>query len=478
MDFTLSGSYTDLYQIAMGQAYYLNGHHDQAVTFDYFFRKTPYHGSYVIFAGLSELLETLQSLRFTTEDLRYLEEQGFDAGYLEMLKNFRFNGTIYSVKEGEVVFPNAPILRVEGAMLEVQLIETMLLNILNFQSLIATKASRVRLVAGETTLSEFGLRRAQGFGATQASRAAYIGGFDSTSNVYAAKKYNIPSAGTMAHSFVQMYDDELTAFRQFAKANPTDCVLLVDTYNTLNSGIPNAIKVAQEMEADNQQLVGIRLDSGDLSYFSRKARQLLDAAGLSYVKIAASNQLDEYLIRSLLQQNAPIDLFGVGTNLITGQPDAALDGVFKLVMANGSPRIKVSESIQKTTLPGNKQVYRLLDETGQFSGTDAIAQLAEGCPDKISDPFDSHKEKHCKQGHTEALLQPVMEHGVLRQETPSLEDIRAYSAQRLRQLPAAYKRFEYPHLYKVGISPQTKAIRDELRLKYAKNAQSTFNTID
>src|SRR5699024_2186651 len=307
MNIQLTGTYTDSYQLAMGQAYFLNNTHHQPAVFDYFFRKLPFKGGYVVFAGLAELLKAIENLHFSEEDLEFLAEQGYDKKYLAYLKNFKFKGSIYGPSEGEIIFPTEPILLIDGEMLAIQLIETFLLNILNFSSLIATKTARIRSVAPDKIISEFGLRRAQALGGIFASRAAVIGGADSTSNVFAAKKYGLQSSGTMAHSFVQMFDDELEAFRSFAKANPENCILLVDTYNTLKSGVPNAIKVAKEMEKRGQQLYGIRLDSGDLSYFSRKSRQLLDDAGLQYVKIAASNQLDEYVVRSLLQQNSPID---------------------------------------------------------------------------------------------------------------------------------------------------------------------------
>lgn len=466
MEFKFSALYTDLYQLTMGHAYFLNHSHTTPVTFDYYFRKIPFRGGYVIFAGLDNLLKALESFQFSLEDINYLTEQGFDKEYLTFLKKFKFKGSIHAPREGEIVFPTEPLLRIEGSMIEVQLIESMVLNILNFESLIATKASRIRSVSGNKSLSEFGLRRAQGLGAIFASRAAIIGGFDSTSNVYAAKEFGLKSAGTMAHSYIQLYEDELTAFRKYAQANPDNTILLVDTYDTLNSGIPNAIKVAKEMEKRDQQLQGIRLDSGDLSFFARKARQMLDDAGLQYIKIAASNQLDEYVIRSLEQQQAPIDIFGIGTNLVTGQPDAALDGVFKMVMADNKPRIKLSENIHKTTLPGNKQVYRFINHDGYFLGIDAMTQLGEGIPQKLIAPFDQNKSTICKGYQTEKLLKPIMIHGEIKNQIRSVEQIKEFSAQRLARLPKEYKRFENPHIYKVSISSKTRDIREELRSKY------------
>jgi nicotinate phosphoribosyltransferase len=283
----------------------------------------------VIYCGLGDLLEVIENLRFSKNDIAFLQNQGLNEEFLSFLENFRFSGTIYSMKEGEVVFPTEPILRVEGNLIEVQLVETLLLNYLNFQSLIATKAARIRYASGNRHLSEFGLRRAQGLGSIDASKAAIVGGFNSTSNVYSAKVFDLKAIGTMAHSFVQSQPDELTAFRKFAEAHPENCTLLVDTYNTLKAGVPNAITIAKEMEKAGSRLKAIRLDSGDLAYLSKKAREMLDKQGLQYVQIAVSNQLDELVIKSLLDQKAPIDLFGVGTSIATGQPDAALDGVYK-----------------------------------------------------------------------------------------------------------------------------------------------------
>ncbi len=466
MNYQSSGIYTDLYQLAMGQSYFLNGQYQQRVAFDYFYRSIPFNGGYLVFAGLADVLKNIQTLHFAPDEIEFLREKGFQEPFLKHLENFKFKGHIYAVREGDLVFPNAPIVHVEGSMLETQLVETMLLNTLNFQSLIATKAARIRFVAKDKILSEFGLRRAQGPGGVMASRASIVGGFDSTSNVYAAKAYGLIPAGTMAHSYIQMHEDERAAFRDFANTNPHNCTLLVDTYDTLKSGVPNAIKIAHEMEKRGQRLQAIRLDSGDLSYLARKSREQLDKAGLPYVKIAASNQIDEYVVRSLMQQEAPIDIFGIGTTLVTGQPNAALGGVYKLVMANGKPRIKISENIKKTTLPGSKQVYRLLDEDGNFKGFDALSQENEGFPDRITDPFDDRKSLQTKGITSEALLQPVMKNGEIVTIEEDVEKIKTYSTRRLALLPPEYKRFENAHIYKVGISDKTQEIRHALRKKY------------
>lgn len=462
----LTPTYTDLYQLTMGQVYFLTAQHRQQAVFDYFFRKLPFNGGYVVFAGLYDLLEVLTDFCFTAEDLHYLKQIGLHHEYVDHLSDFRFRGTLYACEEGDVVFPNRPVIRVEGNILEAQLIETLLLNLVNFQSLIATKAARMRQVAGKRILVDFGLRRAQGLGGYHASRAAMIGGFQSTSNVRAALDYAIPPSGTMAHSFIQHYDDELSAFRSFAAGRPENCVLLVDTYNTLKSGVPNAIRVAREMEQKGYRLEGIRLDSGDLAYLAKQARHMLDEAGLHYVKIAASNQLDEHVIKSLLEQEAPIDIFGVGTSLVTGQPDAALDGVYKLSFAGDKPRIKLSESLSKTTLPDKKQVFRVYDEAGNFWGADAITLADEEQVDRMHHPVEPGKFIAFPGLKQEPLLKKVMEQGKITMPKKSVNEIAQYSLNRLALLPQEYKRFENPHVYKVGISTSLKNLRDELRSHY------------
>jgi len=457
-----SATYTDQYQLAMAQVYFKKGQKDYTAIFDYYFRKLPFNGGYAIFAGLQDLLEIIENIKFSDKDLEYLKKQDFDDDFLQYLKDFKFHGNIYSVQEGDVVFPTRPILQVEANIIEAQIIETILLNLLNFQTLIATKASRIKLVSGERTLLDFGLRRAQGPGGYYATRAAIIGGFNGTSNVIAGRDFNIPVSGTMAHSFIQSYDDEITAFRDFAEGRPKDCVLLVDTYDTLKSGVPNAITVAKEMEDRGEKLMAIRLDSGDLAYLSKQSRKMLDEAGLDYVKIAASNQLEENVIKSLLEQGAMIDVFGVGTNLVIGSPDAALDGVYKLAYSNGKPRIKISESIVKVTLPHKKQVYRLRDAQGNCMGGDLVALFEEENIKNMIHPFEPYKQMKVDGLEKEALLKPVMENGKNKLEKKSLQEIAEYSKNRLAELSIEYKRFNNPHIYKVGISEALKAERDKL----------------
>jgi nicotinate phosphoribosyltransferase len=354
------------------------------------------------------------------------------------------------------------VLQIEANIIEAQIIETLLLNILNFQTLIATKASRMRQAAEGRILIDFGLRRAQGPGGYYASRAAFIGGFDGTSNVRAARDYDIPASGTMAHSFIESYDDELSAFTHFAEVQPRDCVLVVDTYDTLKSGIPNAIKVAKKMEEKGFRLNGIRLDSGDLAYLAKESRKRLNRAGLDYVQIAVSNQLDEYIIKSLLEQQAPIDVFGVGTSLVTGHPDGALDGVYKLAFANGKPRIKLSENVSKITLPHRKQVFRILDSYGNFAGADAVTLFDESNIDKMYHPTYPLKSLSLADQPKEPVLHKVMENGQRVNRPFSLSEIRQYSQGRLEKLPQEYKRFDNPHIYKVGISNKLQNERDRL----------------
>src|SRR6056297_346722 len=400
-------TYTDQYQLTMAQVYFNKGMKDETAIFDYFFRKLPFDSGYAIFAGLEDLLGALENFQFNEKDIRYLKKQNFDEEFIDYLRSFEFSGNIYAAREGDLVFPNRPVISVEAPLPEAQILETMVLNILNYQSLIATKASRMRLAAGEKKLVDFGLRRAPGAGGYSASRAAVIGGFDATSNVRSGRDYDISISGTMAHSFIQRYDDELTAFRDFAEVRADDCVLLVDTYDTLKSGVPNAITVGKEMKERGEKMKGIRLDSGDLAWLAVESRRMLDKEGLDYVKIAASNQLDEHVIKSLLDQGAPIDLFGVGTSLVTGRPDQALDGVYKLSYANKEPRLKLSENVAKINLPGKKQVYRLKKQDGSFYGGEVVTLYDEEDIDVMYHPTDKNKWRSLAEFNKEPLLEKV-----------------------------------------------------------------------
>ncbi|MCU0459678.1 MAG: nicotinate phosphoribosyltransferase [Bacteroidales bacterium] len=450
----------------MAQVYFLKGQEETRAVFDYFFRKLPFEGGYAIFAGLDDLVNTLQQFRFDKKDLDFLEAKGFHPEFIKFLGRFRFRGDIYSCREGDLIFPAEPVLQAEANIIEAQIIESILLNILNFQTLVATKASRIRQAAGSCKLIDFGLRRAQGAGAYYASRAAFIGGFDATSNVLAGRDYGIPVSGTMAHSYIQSYDDELTAFIHYAEVHPDDCVLLADTYDTLKSGLPNAITTARRMEENGHRLSGIRLDSGDLSYLAKKSREMLDNAGLQYVKIVVSNQLNEHIIKSLLEQQAPIDVFGVGTDLVTGHPDAALDGVYKLSFSNFKPRIKLSENYGKITLPHRKQVFRILDNDNNFAGADTITLREEQDPAIMFHPHYPLKSLSLQKMNMEPLLHKVMENGVRLPASVPLQETARYTRERLKRLPEEYKRFNFPHVYKVGISASLRHERDKLADNY------------
>lgn len=456
-----AGLYTDYYELAMSRAYYLQGKADDEAVFDYFFRKNPFNGGYVLFSGINELLEILEDLHYSQKELDYLKKIGFDDDFLNYLARFSFTATIKAPREGEVVFPIEPVLTVKGKIIEIQIIETMLLNLLNFSSLVATKASRIRSAAGGRLFTDFGLRRAQGTGGITASRAAIVGGADSTSNVISGYLYGLPVSGTMAHSWIQTFDDELTAFRKFAECYPDNTVLLLDTYNTIISGIPNAIRVAKEMEERGERMKGIRLDSGDLAYLSKQARRMLDNAGLDYVKIIVSNQLDEAVIRSLNLQKAPIDGFGIGTKLITGMESAAIDGVYKLSEFNGQPRMKISDNIEKTTLPGDKRTVRYLNSDGTFHG-DGILLESEAQTKEIIHPYFNYKRTNVEDLKQENITRKVMVNGKRLSNGKTAKESAEYARERLSKLPEEHHRLEYPHHFKVGISRKLAKMRDSM----------------
>ena len=358
---------TDLYQLTMAYGYFKSKKQNNQAVFDLFYRKHP-ESPFVVVAGIEQAIKYVENLKFTEDDISYLREQElFDEDFLNFLSTIRFNGKIYAMDEGSIAFPHEPILRIEGNLIEVQLIETTLLNIINHQTLIATKANRIVRASYPNPVMEFGLRRAQGNDAGLfGSRASYIGGCSSTSNVLAGKEFGIPIQGTHAHSWIMSFETELKAFQVYAHNFPNSCVLLVDTYDVLNSGVPNAIKVFNELRVQGYRPIGIRLDSGDLAYLSKKARIMLDEAGFSYTKIFATNDLDEYTIQNLQQQGAKIDVYGVGTKLITSYNVPALGGVYKLSELDGTPKMKLSENIEKTTNPCKKMVYRLFDKITNY----------------------------------------------------------------------------------------------------------------
>ncbi|KAB1064060.1 nicotinate phosphoribosyltransferase [Salibacter halophilus] len=462
---SFSGLYTDFYQLTMAQVYFKKQKHLATATFDYFFRKNPFESGFTVFCGLEDLIDEIENFQFDESAIEFLQNHGFEEDFLSFLRKFEFTGSIYSMQEGEIVFPNEPVLRVEANLIEAQLIETLLLNILNYESLIATKTARVVLAAKGRAVSDFGMRRAQGLGSIHGSRAAIIGGASSTSNVYSGKLFNLPVAGTMAHSFIQSYEDEHEAFKAYSDVFPENSIMLIDTYDSLKSGIQNAIKVAREMQLRGQHLVGIRLDSGDLAYLSKKVRKMLDDADLKNVKIVVSNQLDEHLIKSLLDQGAPIDMFGVGTNLITGKPNAALDGVYKLSSVDGQNRMKLSDNAEKLTLPGAKHVMRLYSEDNLFYG-DVVLKTEEPAAFKVVHPSDPSKHFDAGNFRQEHLFQLVVKNGSRTAEKKSVREIKQTVQYRLEQLPDEHKRFENPHVYKVGLSEKLKRERDQLKSRY------------
>lgn len=452
----------------MAQAFFYEGKKEEFAVFDYFYRDNPFNGGYVLFAGLNEVLEVVSTLSFTKEDLDYLASLGFKSEFLAYLSTFRFSGNLFSVREGEVIFPLTPVLSVEAPIIEAQIIETLLLNILNFSSLVATKASRIRFAAGHRTVIDFGMRRAQGLGSLYATSAAFIGGVHYTSNIKAASALGLPISGTMAHSWIQSFDDERSAFLAYAKQYPDQTVLLVDTYDTLKSGIPNAIHVAQVLKEQGHALKAVRIDSGDLAYLSRNARKLLDQAGFEEVKIAVSNQLDEYIIKSLIDQGAPIDIFGVGTRLVTGHNDGALDGVYKLSRFSSKPRIKISENVAKINFPDAKQLYRISNSHTDWVA-DAITLAGEKNIKKIFHPYFPEKNiELTPHHHLEPLLQPWIKKGSLTQKLPSISEASSYAQQRLTRLSPEYRRFEYPHEFKVGISKKLLNLQRQLLETYRK----------
>lgn len=454
---------TDLYQLTMVGGYVKEGKKDQCANFDYFFRKIPDDGGYCVLAGLADVIDYIQNLKFSDEDLAYLDNLNiFSKDVLMYLENFKFTGDLWAIPEGTVVFPHEPLIRVIAPLPEAQLLESAILNIMNFQTLIATKGARVRWAAHGDPVIDFGLRRAHGpDGALMASRAAFIGGVEGSSNVLAGKLYGIPVRGTHAHSWVESFPRELEAFRAYANAYPHACLLLVDTYDTLQSGVPNAITVARELREKGYELMGIRLDSGDLAYLSKEARQMLDEAGFQDAVIVASSDLDEWLLESLKRQGARVDIWGIGTRLVTSFSSPALGGVYKLTALdeNGEkmvPKIKRSDNPEKITNPGLKRVFRMFDQRGKMRG-DVLFFANEQIPTstrfRAYHPMYSHVSKsYPKAFQMQELLVPVFKKGKLVYDTPSVQKIRKNTLQNLSRLDAAYKRFQNPHTYHVSLS--------------------------
>lgn len=467
---------TDLYEMTMMQGYFKTGNRDIAV-FDAFYRSNPSGGGYAVCAGLEQMIDYIKNLRFDEADISYLRSLHiFDEDFLAYLSSFRFSGDIYAIPEGTLIFPGEPLVKVIAPIMEAQLIETAVLNIINHQSLIATKAARVCYAAQGDGVMEFGLRRAQGpDSGTYGARAAVIGGCKGTSNVLAGQMFDIPVLGTHAHSWIMSFPDEYTAFKKYAELYPGACILLVDTYDTLKSGVPNAIRVFTEMREAGIPLTyyGIRMDSGDLAYLSKRVRRMLDQAGFPDAVISASNDLDEYLIESLKLQGATITSWGVGTNLITSKDNPAFGGVYKLAAIadeNGAfiPKIKLSENVEKVTNPGNKIIYRIYDNSTGKIKADLIC-LAEEVYDesqdlKLFDPNAPWKKTKLPGGsyRMRQLLVPIFKNGTCIYESPSVMDIRAYCNQEKETIWDETKRFVNPQEIYVDLSDKLYQMKTDL----------------
>ncbi len=477
---------TDLYQLTMGYGFFKNGKHEETVTFDLFFRRRELI-TYSIAAGLEQAMDYLLHWRFEEADIEYLRGLHlFDEEFLSYLRTMRFTGDVYAVREGEIVFPGEPILTVKAPLIQAQFAETALLNIINHQTLIATKSSKIaRATGGKGAVMEFGLRRAQGPDAgIYGARAAIIGGCSSTSNLIAGQMFDVPVAGTMAHSFVMDYPTEYEAFRAYANAYPDNCMLLVDTYDTLRSGVPNAIKVFKELKAAGHTPKGIRLDSGDLAYLSKKSREMLDEAGFPEAMICVSGDLDERLINSLLQQGAKIDSWGIGTKLITSEDLPSLGGVYKLssvIDKNGAaiPKIKLSDNHAKITNPGFKGLYRLYDRETGMAVADLITLKEEVIDDSkpltIFHPVETWKQHEVENFIAEPLQHTIVKDGKLVYEFPHIKDVQAFSKGQLAKFWEEYLRLDLPQLYKVDLSDGLHQLKfgmiDAIRQKNSKKGK-------
>lgn len=471
---------TDLYQLTMAQGYWQHNKLNEQACFYAFYRKNPFGGGYAISCGTDQIAELVRNFKFTQEDVDYLAKLNAPGGgklfcseFLDWLLDFKLDVDIDAVLDGTVVFPHEPLVRVMGPLLHCQLLETALLNGINFQTLIATKASRICHAAQHRPIAEFGLRRAQGpDGGMSASRAAYIGGAASVANILAGKKYDIPISGTHAHSWVMSFDDELTAFRAYAQSMPKNCILLVDTYD-VEQGVKNAIMVGKEMQARGEHLAGIRIDSGDLAWLSKKARSLLDDAGMNDVKIVLSNDLDEYTIAALVEQGACFDSLGVGTKLATAYDQAALGGVYKLSAIRSSKeeawqlRIKVSEETTKLTIPGVLDTMRFFNDDGTFAG-DVVFDTCADLPETIIgvDQNDqTHRKKYDANMRRETLLKPLVRAGKVCDVDLSARSAKKHCEQQFALLEDSIKRFLNPHRYPAGIERELFNVRTQLILQ-------------
>ena len=464
----------DFYELTMGNGYFVSGMQDRMTYFDVFFREVPDGGGFAIAAGLEQIIDYVQNLHFDEEDIAYLRGRGiFDEAFLDYLRNFKFTGDIWAVPEGTPIFPREPIFTIRAPAIQAQLLETYLLLEFNHQSLIATKANRICRAADGRAVLEFGSRRAQGIaGAVTGARAAFIGGCAGTACTVSDQIYGVPAAGTMAHSWVQMFDSEYDAFVTYCKAYPTNAVLLVDTFNTLKSGIPNAIRAFNEvLKPMGITKCGIRLDSGDMAYLTQKARVMLDEAGWTDCTITVSNSLDERLITELFRQGAKIDAFGVGERLITSKSAPVFGGVYKLCAVedgdgNIIPKIKVSENVGKITNPGFKKLYRFYNRETGMAEADYICMHDETVDDsqplEICDPQARWKRKTMENFRAYEMMVPIFQNGELVYKLPTLKEIKTYCAYQVSTLWPEVKRFDYPHQYYVDLSPKLMALKDKM----------------
>lgn len=463
--------FSDFYELTMAQGFWKKGNNTKTV-FDMFFRTNPFNGGYSVFAGLEPLLETIRNFHFEKSDIDWLKSLGiFEKDFLEYIADFKFSGNIWAMKEGSVVFPNEPLIRIEADIVEAMLLEGLILNMINFQTLIATKTARIWLASKKGAIMEFGLRRAQGNdGAMSATRAAYIGGAFGTSNSLAAKELGIPALGTMAHSWIMSFKNEEDAFQAYADMYPDNSIFLIDTYDTLRSGIVNAIKVGKRLQEKGKNF-GVRLDSGDIYYLSKDVRKRLDEAGCPTAKISVSNELTEEIVESLVQNNAPIDSWGVGTHMVTGGNEASLTGVYKMAARKSleetewTPVMKFSDNPAKMTNPACKQVWRLYNPDGTFKAdvlTLEDEKIEEGVEQTFYHPANDYQNFTFTPTKVQALLEKRIENGKAVGKTPSLKEIKAYAEKQLDSLDYTSKRLLNPHIYKVSLSEKMRDLKQKL----------------
>lgn len=466
---------SDFYEFTMANAYFNHGMNDTIAVFDAFYRSNPDEGGYSIFAGLNDIIDFIENLHFSEDDINYLKEVGdFSDGFLEYLRDFKFTGDVWAFPEGSVMFPNEPIITVRAPIIECSIMETYLLLSMNFNSLIATKTSRIVKAAGDRLVMEFGARRAQGADASlTGARAAFIAGAPVSSNTLSAKTYGFKPSGTMAHAWIQAFDSEYEAFKVYAETYPENCTLLIDTYDTINSGLPNAMRIFKEVLEPKGLTGGVRIDSGDLAYLSKEVRKILDENGFKDTKIVASNSLDEFKINSLTAQGAKIDAFGIGERLITSKSDPVFGGVYKLVgiyeKDELKARIKVSENVEKITTPGFKKVYRLYDKNTGKAEADYIAlreeEVDESKPLVIFDPLFTWKMKKMDNYEARLMQVPIFEDGKLIYKQPDIQEIHDYCKKEINSLWEEVKRFDQPHDYYVDLSQDLWNLKQNLILE-------------